>query len=59
MTVKRTLQNGRFTFVNKSGREVSPSPLTLAANVEHPTWRFLALEFLPRRPIRAIGWPTN
>jgi hypothetical protein len=59
VTVKRTMQNGHVTFVNRSGRETSPSSVTLAANAEHPSWRFLALEFLPRRPFRAIGWPSD
>jgi hypothetical protein len=56
VTLQRTWHDGRVDFINKSGRMLTPNPKILAVNAHHPTWRFLALEFLPRRSMKQIGW---
>ncbi len=56
VTVERTMAKGRRERVNKAGRIISLSKLTLDACFEHATWAFLAKDFLPRRNWRRGGW---
>lgn len=56
-TVRRTVDGDRVEYMNHAGRMWRESPKVLAASVAEVTWRFVALEFLPQRPMGAQMWP--